>query len=380
MEKLIASRLNSLCRFPILLTFPLLCIQRNVGAAEAQHRLLKRRSRGSSSIAGGSAEAVGGGVRMQKTRPMKGWFRLLAVLSLATSPMWGWQLPFSSSAALSHHAQSQHNAPAQGEKQPFPSSMTPEQQAWQMLEAACHGDDLGRRLTATRVLGLMRHDARAVPLAEHSLHDQNPRVRAAAATALGELGASSAIHELRAELTDSDPSVVLAAAHALVLFHDEAGYRVYHEVLTGERSTRRSLFANEAAKLTNPRQLAALGFTQGLSFVPFASIGWNAFKAIQKGDPTPGRAAAAKVLANDPDRKTTEALEKATGDDHWLVRVAALEALAMRGDPRAAATAAAHLSDQDQAARYTAAAALLELRALSHPTHEPAKDSGGTKR
>ena len=42
----------------------------------------------------------------------------------------------------------------------------------------------------------------------------------------------------------------------------------------------------------------------------------------QKDDSSPVRAAAAKVLARDPDPAATKALAEAAGDDSWIVRAA----------------------------------------------------------
>jgi len=54
----------------------------------------------------------------------------------------------------------------------------------------------------------------------------------------------------------------------------------------------------------------------------------RAFKLITKDDSSPVRAAAAKVLAREPDPATTQALAEAAGDKSWIVQVAALEVLA----------------------------------------------------
>jgi HEAT repeat protein len=81
-------------------------------------------------------------------------------------------------------------------------------------------------------------------------------------------------------------------------------------------------------------------------------------------DSSPVRAAAAKVLAKDPDSATTKALADATGDKNWVVQAAALEALAERGDPSVLARVERHMSDDKNAVRYTAAAAVLRLSAI----------------
>jgi HEAT repeat protein len=110
--------------------------------------------------------------------------------------------------------------------------------------------------------------------------------------------------------------------------------------------------------------MAALGFEEGIGFIPFAGIGWGAIKAIAKDDSSPVRAAAAKVLARDPDPATTKALTDAAGDKSWIVQAAALEALGKRGDRSALNTVEKYMSDEKDAVRYTAAAAVLRLTAI----------------
>jgi HEAT repeat protein len=70
------------------------------------------------------------------------------------------------------------------------------------------------------------------------------------------------------------------------------------------------------------------------------------------------------VLARDPDPATTKALTEATGDNSWIVQVAALEALAKRGDPSVLPTVQRYVSDEKSAIRFTAAAAVIRLTAI----------------
>ena len=165
-------------------------------------------------------------------------------------------------------------------------------------------------------------------------------------------------------MDDQDPSVALAAAHSLDLMHDDSAYEVYYEVLTGQRKAGKGLIASQTSILKDPKKMAQLGFEEGIGFIPFAGIGWGAIKAIRKDDSSPVRAAAAKVLAKDPDPATTKALADAVGDNSWLVRAAALEALAKRGDPSVLETAELSMSDEKDAVKYTAAAAVLRLTSI----------------
>jgi HEAT repeat protein len=241
---------------------------------------------------------------------------------------------------------------------------TPKEEAWQILNTACTGDKTSGRATAIRVLGLMPNDAKALELVKKALDDDKPEVRSAAAAALGDMKSRRSIPKLRAAMDDHDPSVALAAAHSLELMHDDSAYEVYYEVLTGQRKTGKGLIASQTSILKDPKKMAQLGFEEGIGFIPFAGIGWGAIKTITKDDSSPVRAAAAKVLAKDPDPAATKALADAIGDKSWLVRSAALEALAKRGDPSVLDTVDPYMSDEKDAVKYTAAAAVLRLTAV----------------
>lgn len=252
--------------------------------------------------------------------------------------------------------------------QPLPSRAkaprTPKEQAWQILQNGCTGDKTSNRATAIRVLGLVPSDARAARLVEKALIDDKPEVRSAAAAALGDMQSRASIPKLKVVMDDQDPSVALAAAHSLVLMHDNSAYEVYYEILNGERKAGRGLIASQVSILHDPKKMAELGFEEGIGFIPFAGIGWGAIKAIRKDDLSPVRAAAAKVLAKDPDPATTKALADAVGDESWLVRAAALEALSKRGDPSVLNTVERYMSDEKDAVKFTAAATVLRLTAI----------------
>ena len=110
--------------------------------------------------------------------------------------------------------------------------------------------------------------------------------------------------------------------------------------------------------------LAKMGFEEGIGFIPFAGMGYEAFKTVKKNDSSPVRAAAVKQLAKDPDAGTAKALLKATTDKNWKVRAAALEALARRGDPSIFPQIAAALDDSKDDVRFTAAACVAHLSEL----------------
>jgi len=250
-------------------------------------------------------------------------------------------------------------------------SLPPVDGAWQLLEAGVNSDKSAEREIALHGIGLVRGSAHARFLAERGLDDEKPEVRAAAAEALGKIGIKTSVPKLKQMLDDKDNKVVLSAAHALIELKNEDGYQAYYEILTGERKSGAGLIASQEAMLKDPKRLFDLGFHEGLGFVPFGGISYEAYKTITKDDVTPLRAAAAKKLAHDPDPDTTKALIKATGDKQWLVRAAALESLALRGDPSGAKTAALYLYDEKDEVKYTAAGAVIRLSTPHHKS--PAK-------
>jgi HEAT repeat protein len=237
----------------------------------------------------------------------------------------------------------------------------PAQKAWVILRDAVTGENTERRVAAVRALGLLPDDIRARALAEKALVDAKPEVRVAAATALGDMRSKSSVPKLRAALDDKDTSVVLAAAHALQQMQDPEAYRIYFEVLTGELKGGGNLLGDQIKTLRDPKKLAEMGFERALGEIPFVGMGFSAVKAITKDDASPVRAAAARELAADPDPRTGKALVHAAFDNSWVVRRAALEAIARRGDRAAVRTIRYSLEDDKDEVRFTAAAAVIRL-------------------
>ncbi len=242
---------------------------------------------------------------------------------------------------------------------------SPRHKSWDMLQTAAFSKKTVERTNGIRALGLLRDDTHARQLAESALQDPNPDVRAAGATALGQMHATESILKLEQMLSDKRVSVVMAAAHSLrELKDDKSAYAVYYELLSGERKSGDGLIAQQIDTLKNPKELATIGVSEGVGFIPFAGIGWDAWRTIHKKDPNPVRAVAASYLAHDPDPATARALVKATDDKNWIVRAAAIEAIAQRGDSSLLPNVELKLSDRHPKVRYTAAAAVIRLSAI----------------
>jgi len=246
--------------------------------------------------------------------------------------------------------------------------------AWSTLQSGLEkkGDD---RVVAVRVLGLLEHNPKAAEIATAALDDKDPEVRAAAASAVGQMQARSALSKLAENVkAEKEPGVVMADARALIALNDPLGYAVYYAVLTGEKKSGGGLLDEQKKMLHDPKKMAQFGFEQGIGFIPFASVGFGAFKAVTKDDSSPVRAAAARILAKDPDPKSGEALIEASSDKSWTVRAAALDALSQRGDPSVADKVESRLDDDKAPVRYAAAATLIHLHDVQTGT------AGGTQK
>lgn len=250
---------------------------------------------------------------------------------------------------------------------------TPREEAWEILHTGAQNTSTDRRTKAVGVLGLIPNDTRSRRLAEAALQDSEANVRIAAATALGEMGARPSTPLLRNCLNDDDTGVVLACGRALLQLKDKEGYEVYYAVLTGQRKAKGSLLNRQMKLLHDPKKLAQIGIEEGLGFVPFAGMGYTAYRMLSKDEVSPVRAAAARALANDPDPDSGKALAEATTDKSWIVRKAALDALAKRNDPKLLKPAIKAMEDDKDIVMYTAAAVVIHLGDPQAPTRTRAK-------
>ena len=251
------------------------------------------------------------------------------------------------------------------------SADTPAQTAWGILQNGAADKSADKRANAMRALGLITRDPKAAAMAEKGLGDEKTDVRAAAATALGEMDATGSISKLRNAISDKEPKVVLAAARSLAQLKDDPpAYGVFYAVLTGQQKAGEGLIASQIQGLQNPKNLAEFG----VGFVPFGGVGLFAFKALTKDDVSPVRAAAANALAKDPDPQTTKALVQAVSDKSWVVRVGALQAIAKRSDPALLKNIQGAMADDKDVVRYSASAAVIKLTNLQQaPKREPEK-------
>jgi HEAT repeat protein len=239
-----------------------------------------------------------------------------------------------------------------------------------LLEAGLTQKSAARRVAAVRVLGFIPNDPHAVELAEKALQDKNSVVRAAAATALELMHASAADPELKQALNDKNLAVVMAAAHALSLLNGPACYDVYYAVYTGARKNDQGMIAQERKILHDPKQMVETGVDEGIGFLPYAGDGWEAYQTIMKDkkDGAAAKAALVTALAKDPEPRTGKLLLTVSRNRNWVLRVAALQAIATRGDPILLSGIEPRLSDSKREVRYAAAAAVIRLEGAAKVT------------
>ena len=306
-----------------------------------------------------------------------------AVAQAPTTP--GSQQP--PSAATQSSDQDRVNAPDKAQGQPLAQNQSqsakpvrtlpPRERAWEILHDGVTFNNTEKRAKAVTALGVLKGNAEAEKLATKALQDEKGDVRAAAANALGLMHASHARAALEAALDDHEPAVVLAAANSLLsLKNPDFAYDIYYGVLTGTVRTNQGVVKEQIKEqlkvLHDKKKIAELGLEQGVGFIPYGGIGYGMVKTLVKTDNSPVRAAAARKLAHDPDPASAKALVAATQDKNWLVRQAALEAIAERGDRKLVPQVKASMDDDKDEVRYTAAACVARLSALPLKPRVPA--------
>jgi HEAT repeat protein len=234
-------------------------------------------------------------------------------------------------------------------------------QAWSILSAGTKNPSTETRIAAFRALGLLGRDSKAEQTAILALNDKKPEVQVAGVMTLGVVGSDAARAEIKKVMPNADSELLFAGADALYQLKDPAAYEIYYAALTKEKKSGQGLVDSQLKLLQNPKALAKVGFEGGIGFIPFAGLGYGAFKTISKDKESPIRAAAALRLATDRDPKSGAALERAASDEKWLVRAAAIAAIAKRGDSALLKAVIPRLEDQVEAVRFNAAACIIGL-------------------
>jgi HEAT repeat protein len=296
-----------------------------------------------------------------------GWVLVLVAAAIAAT--------LSQSAPANPHQAGPSSGPAnaadEAEKRE-PSKPDYHEEAWRVLWLGLHNPRTSKRVEAVKALSLMTGNQRALVFALRALNDKNFQVRAAAATTLGSLHEKSTAPALRAALSDKQVSVMLAAAHALYVLHDPAAYEIYYAILMGDKKTSSGLIQEQINRLKDPKQVVEMGFQEGLGFVPYGGMGYEAYRTLMKRGNASARVAAARFLASDPDPISEDALMQAALVDKSIpVREAALDALAEKNDPRTIERLETNLHQRLYAVRYRTAAVILNLSGKTGGTKQP---------
>lgn len=244
-------------------------------------------------------------------------------------------------------------------------AQVPAQTAWNILEKGHSSRKTKERASAIRALEQLPSNTRAVELAEEGLTDRKPDVRAAAALTLGRLNSVRSIPLLKEALKDKSIQVDFAASNALLSLGDSSGYTIYYQVLTGKRKSGEGPLEEQKRLVRDPKAMTLMMLDIAVGFAPYGGYSWAMVQVISKDYAGPIRIEAAEKLAKDPNIETEAALIKAAADKSWKVRMAALEALAHRDDPRSLDTLVSHFSDKKQAVRCIAAAGYIRLSSMN---------------
>jgi HEAT repeat protein len=305
-------------------------------------------------------------------------FRMPATAQIALLALFVNYSAIAESLPQSDAGKAQSEAPAAPQSKAQPPNREPsiselEEKSWLILQTGLHSKRAAQRQEAVKALSLIEGNRQAIRFSLRAMRDKNPRVRAAAASTLGELHATATVPALRAAVSDKDASVMLAATYALFVLKDPLAYEVYYAILMGDKKTSAGMIQSQLGRLKDPKQVAQMGLQEGIGFVPYAGMGYEAYRQLMKHDSSPVRAAAARYLALDPDSISEDALiQVAAADKNIIVREAALDALAQKSDPKCIQRLAINLNDDKYAIRYRTAAAVIRL-ARADRRKQPAK-------
>ena len=241
------------------------------------------------------------------------------------------------------------------------AGQTARERAWSLLQKGAEDKNNGRRAKAVLALGLVPEDYAARCMAEQALFDNQPEVRRAGAAALGRMNAQLSIPLLKYALRDTDPRVVLSVADALYSLHDPSAYEIFGGVLEGDLKSGEGLIESYSRLVRDPWFLLQKGIEQGVGFIPFGTMAFDAFTTITKDSTSPILIAAAEKLGQDKDPTSAIVLRNAARNRKWRIRAAAATAIAIRTDPALSEAMITLLGDNKDIVRFTAAAGLVRL-------------------
>ena len=240
--------------------------------------------------------------------------------------------------------------------------------AWDILSQGANDKNPERRKQAIVAIGSVGLAPEAVKMVESTLLiDEDPVVRQTAAATLGQMKAKQSFPALQKALDDPSGEVAFQAAKALWDMGDRTCRSTLQEILTGQRKDATGFMdgamRDARAKLHSPRALARIGIKEasGALLGPF-SLGVNAAQEMMKDTGATGRAFAATMLGQDCDARAQQLLEYSlTVDKNAAVKAAAARGLGLCGHKESIVKLEQHLSDNRDAIRFMAAAAIVKL-------------------
>jgi HEAT repeat protein len=231
--------------------------------------------------------------------------------------------------------------------------------AWTVLEAGLRDDKADKRIQAVAALGLMSGDKKAIEAAEHELQDPDSNVCRAAIGALGDMDSKASLPKLKALIAHSDAKTIVAIAAVLVKFKDPEGYEIYYELITGKRKGGGSIVDG----IKDKKAIEKMGVETAIGIAPFGGVATGAYGYFKQNGSSQSsvEAIAVSALAEDRDPEAEKALVQASFGGKEGVQVAALRALAKRGDASVVDDIAPAIYSDKSLIRYTAAATILHL-------------------
>jgi HEAT repeat protein len=238
------------------------------------------------------------------------------------------------------------------------------------LNDALHAKNPETRKHAVEAMALVAGNEAFQSRLQSMLQDKDVNVRVAAIASMTISPTENTSVALKNALNDSAPEVSFAAAKALFTLNDPAGKEALLSVLNGESKTSSGIIAErrrEAARmLYDPKKLTVFVATKSVWLAPVPGLGFGV-SSVQHtffGKHESGRAATAMLMATEDGPDAIAALENALHDNDAAVRIAAIQAIALRNDPAMRADIAPLLQDQNQPVRLWAAAGFLRLEGL----------------
>jgi len=239
-----------------------------------------------------------------------------------------------------------------------------------LIEDSLKDKNPDTRKHAVQALGLVSPREPYLSELEAMLDDKDVEVRLATITSLMDLKNERTVAALRKALDSNVPEVSFAAAKALWTLNDPVGHEALLAVLGGETKTSSGFITRQKREalrmLHTPKTLFLFALQQGANFspVPGLGAGVSSLQGILSDQNASGRAAAALLLGPDADPQVLVALQDALADKDWVVRAAAVHAIALRNNPALEKDLLPLFDDKKEAVRARAAAGYLRLESI----------------